>query len=327
MILAIDQGTTGTTCLVVDEDLRVRRPRLRRAAAALPAAGLGRARSRRRSGQSVLAAGRADARASAQALDAIGITNQRETTVLWDRRRAGPWHRRSSGRTGGRPSAAASSPADLLRERTGLVPDPYFSATKLRGCSREHGGPRRSRSARSTAGSSGSSPAATRPRDRRDERLAHAARRRCATLDWDDELLELFGVDRSAAAARSSARPSRSRRGASCSARACRSRDRRRPAGGALRTGLPAAGDGKATYGTGTFVLVHTGDDAVGPPHGLLRDAPRAGRLRARGLRPRRRRRGAVAARRARAARRRGRERSGSRRASTRPAASTSCRR
>ena len=46
--------------------------------------------------------------------------------------------------------------ADLIRERTGLVPDPYFSATKLEWLLREHGRATGSRSARSTAGSSGS---------------------------------------------------------------------------------------------------------------------------------------------------------------------------
>ena len=62
---------------------------------------------------------------------AIGITNQRETTVLWDRSSgravadAIVWQDRRTA------AACAELPADLIRELTGLVPDPYFSATKL----------------------------------------------------------------------------------------------------------------------------------------------------------------------------------------------------
>ena len=88
-------------------------------------------------------------------LEAIGITNQRETTLLWERssgRAVGPaivWQDR---RTAER---CRELDAGLIRERTGLVPDPYFSATKLEWLLREHGGPA-SPSAPSTRGSSGS---------------------------------------------------------------------------------------------------------------------------------------------------------------------------
>ena len=67
----------------------------------------------------------------ATGLRAIGITNQRETTLLWDRATGTPvapaivWQDR---RTAER---CRELPADLIRARTGLVPDPYFSATKL----------------------------------------------------------------------------------------------------------------------------------------------------------------------------------------------------
>ena len=66
---------------------------------------------------------------------AIGITNQRETTVVWNRRTGEPIHnaivwqdRRSE------PICAAlrdAGHADLIRERTGLIIDAYFSGTKL----------------------------------------------------------------------------------------------------------------------------------------------------------------------------------------------------
>jgi glycerol kinase len=66
---------------------------------------------------------------------AIGITNQRETTVLWDRKSGRPVHRAivwQDRRTAERCEALrAEGATDLVRERTGLVIDPYFSGTKL----------------------------------------------------------------------------------------------------------------------------------------------------------------------------------------------------
>src|SRR5713101_3391749 len=68
-------------------------------------------------------------------IDAIGITNQRETTVVWDRRTGAPLHRAivwQDRRTADRcRELEAAGHLPLVRERTGLVLDPYFSATKL----------------------------------------------------------------------------------------------------------------------------------------------------------------------------------------------------
>src|SRR6185503_17907920 len=127
VILAIDQGTTGTTCLVVDDDLNVQR----RAYAELP-------QHYPRAGwvehdpeeiwASVLAAVE---EVGLDGVEAVGITNQRETTLLWERasgRAVAPaivWQDR---RTAER---CRELDAGLIRARTGLVPDPYFSATKL----------------------------------------------------------------------------------------------------------------------------------------------------------------------------------------------------
>src|SRR5918999_915917 len=65
--------------------------------------------------------------------DALGITNQRETVVIWDRETGRPLHRAivwQDRRTAPR-CAELSSSAEFLTARTGLVVDPYFSATKL----------------------------------------------------------------------------------------------------------------------------------------------------------------------------------------------------
>ena len=74
--------------------------------------------------------------AGAENIAAIGITNQRETTIVWDKATGQPvynaivWQcRRTSDMIG---ELTADGFGDVIRERTGLIPDPYFSATKLR---------------------------------------------------------------------------------------------------------------------------------------------------------------------------------------------------
>jgi glycerol kinase len=137
VILAIDQGTTGTTCLVFDGEGRIR----------------GRAYSEFRQHfpqpgwvehdpneiwevtKRVASHALADAKADPGSLDAIGITNQRETVVAWDPRTGEPVHnalvwqdRRTAARCDELREAGHEA---LVRERTGLVLDPYFSGTKI----------------------------------------------------------------------------------------------------------------------------------------------------------------------------------------------------
>ena len=131
-ILAIDQGTTGTTCLVVDGAGRVRGRGYRELAQSYPAPGLV-----EHDALEILATVRAAAReavaAAGAAPAAIGITNQRETVVVWERDTGRPVHpalvwqdRRTA------PRCAELAPrAAWIGARTGLVVDPYFSATKL----------------------------------------------------------------------------------------------------------------------------------------------------------------------------------------------------
>src|SRR5215208_3858714 len=133
MVLAIDQGTTGTTCLVVDGDLRVAGRAYSELPQHFPRPGWVEHDAEEIWETVVASAGNALADAGVRASDlaAIGITNQRETTVLWERasgRAVAPaivWQDR---RTADR---CRELDPELLRERTGLVPDPYFSATKL----------------------------------------------------------------------------------------------------------------------------------------------------------------------------------------------------
>ncbi len=271
MILAIDQGTTGTTCIVFDDELRSRGRGYREIRQYFPNPGWVE-HDPDEIWTSVLATAEtalARAGVSARELRAIGITNQRETTVVWDKRSGTPVHpaivwqdRRTAAR-------CRELPADLIRERTGLVPDPYFSATKLEWIlghlDRSHDD-----LAFGTVDSwlvyklTGGAVHAT--------DLTNASRTLLfdlERLEWSDELLELFGIERSLLP------------------------DIRRSSeviGEAqlFETAVPitgiagdqqaalfghacfAAGQGKATYGTGSFVLVNVGEELPEPHSGVL---------------------------------------------------------
>ena len=266
MILAIDQGTTGTTCLVVDDDLGV----VRRGYAGLP-------QHFPRPGwvehdpdeiwQSVLDAA---SQAGLGGVDTIAITNQRETTLLWDRATGRPvapaivWQDR---RTAER---CRELDPELIRSRTGLVPDPYFSATKLEWLLREH---RREGLAFGTVDSwlvwklTGGEVHVTDTTNASRTLLVSLE-----TLDWDDELLALFDVDRELLPRIVGSTESVGEGnlgGARLEVRGIAGDQQAALFG----QGCHAVGEGKATYGTGSFVLVHAGDDVSPAPHGLLKTA------------------------------------------------------
>ena len=264
MILAIDQGTTGTTCLVVDEELHVHRRGYAEVPQHFPRPGWVE-HDPEELWQSVLDAA---ARAGLADVDSIAITNPRETTVVWERSTGRPvapaivWQDR---RTAER---CRELDADLLRERTGLVPDPYFSATKLEWLLREHGGSDLAFGTVDTWLVWKLTNGAVHVTD-----ATNASRTQLAsleTLDWDDELLALFGVDRELLP-RIVRSDEAVGEGELLGARA----EIRGIAGDQQAAlygqGCHVAGEGKATYGTGSFVLVHTGDDASPPPFGLLK--------------------------------------------------------
>jgi glycerol kinase len=265
VILAIDQGTTGTTCLAVDDDLRVAGRGYRELATRFPRPGWVE-QDAEELWQSVLGA----AREAGGEPDTVAIANQRETTLLWDRGTGEPvapaivWQDR---RTAAR---CRELDAGLIRARTGLVPDPYFSATKLEALLHGREGDGLAFGTvdsylvwRLTGG------------EQHVIDVTNAHRTMLValeTLDWDDELLELFGVDRgvlprivpSTASVGEGELDGRtvSIRGIAGDQQAA-----------LYGQGCHAAGEAKATYGTGTFVLVHTGEDAAPPPHGLLKTA------------------------------------------------------
>jgi len=137
-LLSIDQGTTGTTVLILDRRARVRGRAYAEHPQIYPKPGwvehdpeaIWRSVSR------VVTAALANARVRPAEVAGIGITNQRETTVLWDRRTGRPvhngivWQCRRTAPLCDRLKARGL--AGLFRRKTGLVIDAYFSGTKIR---------------------------------------------------------------------------------------------------------------------------------------------------------------------------------------------------
>jgi len=131
-VLAIDQGTTGTTCLVIGQNGRILGRAYREITQHYPAPGWVEHDAHEILDRTVAAAREAISEAGVEPI-AIGITNQRETIVVWERATGRAVHRAivwQDRRTADRCLALAPQ-ATMIAERTGLVTDPYFSATKL----------------------------------------------------------------------------------------------------------------------------------------------------------------------------------------------------
>jgi glycerol kinase len=278
VILAIDQGTTGTTCLVVDEELAVRGRGYREFPQHYPQPGWVE-HDPEELWDSVLAAAEdavRGARVSPSELEAIGITNQRETTVLWGRATGTPlapaivWQDR---RTAER---CRELPAELLRARTGLVPDPYFSATKLEWLLAHTDLPQ-SDLAFGTVDSwlvwklTGGGAHVT--------DLTNASRTMLLdldTFDWSDELLELFGVDRMLLprlVGSSEVVGEAELLGVTLPIAGIAGDQQASLFG----HGCFERGQAKATYGTGSFVLANAGAERAPSPTGLLETVAASG--------------------------------------------------
>jgi glycerol kinase len=210
---------------------------------------------------------------------AIGITNQRETVVVWDRDTGRPLHRAivwQDRRTAGLcESLSAGGHLDTIRARTGLVLDPYFSASKLRWLFTEGGLEARPGVAFGTVDSwilfrlTGGLVHATEPTNASRTMLFDIRE-----MAWDPELADLFGVPLSILP---EVRASSGRLGTTAAEVVA-----------GLPVGIPisgAAGDQQAalfgqacfrpgmtknTYGTGSFVLMNVGATCPDPVDGLL---------------------------------------------------------
>ncbi|MGH9136516.1 MAG: glycerol kinase GlpK [Acidimicrobiales bacterium] len=209
---------------------------------------------------------------------AVGITNQRETVVAWDRRTGSPRHRAivwQDRRTAARcDELRERGHLPTVRRRTGLVLDPYFSGTKVEWLLTEGGVAADADLAVGTIDSwlvwklTGGQVHATEPSNASRTLLYDIVERR-----WSEELCELLGVPPSALP---EVRPSVGDFGVTAA-------DTTGLGGGVPITGIlgdqQAAlfgqaclepGLAKNTYGTGSFVLMHVGDSCPEPVEGLL---------------------------------------------------------
>lgn len=280
-LLAIDQGTTGSTVLLLDENARVLGRANREFAQHFPKPGWVEHEPAEiwASVTDSLAAAYAVAKVDPKDCAGIGITNQRETTVLWDRKsgeavhRAIVWQdRRTTARCR---ELEAQDRLELFRNRTGLVLDPYFSGTKLEWLL-DHVEGARARAAQLAFGTIDTflvwklSGGAAHVTD-----VSNASRTLLfdiRKLAWDPELLEILRVPLEVLPeVRSSSEVYAKTRGVP-----------------GLPDGIPIAGiagdqqaalfgqacfqrgDAKCTFGTGAFLLVNTGHDAIPSRHGLL---------------------------------------------------------
>ena len=253
VVIAIDAGTTGVRVL---RRCATTAPRPASRTASSPSTSRGPAGSsttRSRSGPPCRRTLAELAGQLTEPIAAIGITDQRETVVAWDRRTGQPLHRAivwQDRRTAGRCDALRAEGLEPL-VRAHHRPRARPLLHRHQGGVAPHRGRRAgrrptSRSARSTPGSSGTSPAGPTAGCSPPSRRTPAARcsSTSARLAWSDELLDRFGVP---AAALPEVRPSSGRFGVTADGagrgrRHPRVGHRRRPAGRPLRAGLPRAG-------------------------------------------------------------------------------------
>ncbi len=280
-ILALDQGTTGSTALVIHQEGSVLGRGYREFTQYFPQPGWVEHDPEEIFRVSLEAIEEALASAGERPAG-LGITNQRETVVLWDRRTLAPvapaivWQDR---RTSARCRELRESGAEqLLRKRTGLVADPYFSATKLEWLLRDPEIRRRAEKGELAAGTVESWLVARLTGGR-----VHASDHTNASRtllydlrdrDWHPELLGIFGIPREllpsivlSSGVVGESDPSHFGIPLPIAGLAGDQQ--------AALFGQGCCSDGlaKNTYGTGAFLLVYRGDRLPQPPDGVLATA------------------------------------------------------
>ena len=280
-ILALDQGTTGSTALVIHQDGSVLGRAYREFTQHFPRPGWVEHDPEEILRVSLEAMREAVAAAGERPVG-LGITNQRETVVLWDRRTLSPvapaivWQDR---RTTARCRELRESGAErLLRERTGLVADPYFSATKLEWLLRDRDLRQRAGRGELAAGTVeswlvarlGGGRAHVTDHTNASRTLLYDLRRRI----WDPELLALFDVPpeclpRIVGSSETVGEVEPAHLGYALPIAGLAGDQQAALFGqGCCRQGLA-----KNTYGTGAFLLVYRGQEPPTPREGVLATA------------------------------------------------------
>jgi glycerol kinase len=275
-VLALDQGTTGSTALVIAEDGRVVGRGYREITQHFPQPGWVEHDAEEIFARTLDAAREAIAMANVVP-EAIGITNQRETIVLWDRTTGRPlghaivWQdRRTARRT---VELRDAGQGDAIYRATGLVTDPYFSATKLEWMLRERA--RGVSPATLAAGTIDSwlvwkltngAVHATDPTNASRTMLFDIN-----AMQWSDQLCALFGVPRELL-------PELRRSSGDFGVAAVEHLGHALPIRGVagdqqsalFGQGCWTKGKSKNTYGTGAFLLLHTGEKRPVGGQGIL---------------------------------------------------------
>lgn len=281
-LLAIDQGTTSSRAIVFDRNLSVLSSSQQEFAQHFPADGWVEhdAEDIWQSTIDVCRLAMEKAGISAQNIASIGITNQRETTLVWDRKtgnmvnRAIVWQDRRTARICA--DLKADGCEDMVKAQTGLLLDPYFSATKLAWILDNNDGARAAAEAGRLCFGTVDSFLLWRLTDGAVHATDATNASRTMLYDihkgeWSDDLLKLFSIPRSMLPEVRDSSADFGRTGAS-------------HLGGEIAIG-GIAGDQqaatvgqvcfepgmmKSTYGTGCFALLNTGTEAVSSQNRLL---------------------------------------------------------
>jgi len=284
-VLALDQGTTSSRAILFDAEGNAVRVAQRELRQIYPQPGWV-----EHDPKEILASQRAVAREAVRSsgialkdLMAVGITNQRETTILWDRQTGEPIHnaivwqdRRTAAQCKELREVGAES---LVRERTGLVLDPYFSGTKIAWLLDQIPGARRRAERGELAFGTVDTWLAWHLSGNRTHvtDASNASRTMLYNMhmgDWDPELLALLRVPR---AILPDVHPSAHAFGMIPAAELGEPLVIGGIAGdqqaALFGQGCHRAGMAKNTYGTGCFMLLHTGDKAVVSSSGLISTA------------------------------------------------------
>ncbi|MEO6993294.1 MAG: glycerol kinase GlpK [Lacunisphaera sp.] len=281
-VLALDQGTTSSRAIVFDRRGRALATSQQEFAQHYPRPGWVEHRpadlwtSTRRTALGALA----EANLTGKNISALGITNQRETTLLWERASGRPlhpaivWQDRRTADFCARLKRRGLEP--LFTEKTGLVLDPYFSGTKLRWLLDNIPGARRRAEKGELAFGTVDSWLLWQLTEGRVHAtdVSNASRTLLLNLhsgEWDEELLKILRIPREVLPA---VRPSSGVFGEVSALRALRGVPISGIAGDQQAALFGQAcwspGMAKNTYGTGCFLLMHTGDKPVVSKNKLL---------------------------------------------------------
>ncbi len=282
-ILAIDQGTTGTTCFVISEDGRILGRAYSEFTQHFPKPGWVEHDAQEIWAVTQSVAREAIAAASEAEVTGVGITNQRETVVLWDRATLEPVHRAivwQDRRTAVLCANLKEAGHEAeVRRRTGLVLDPYFSGTKLLWLLREHPGLRaRAEAGELAAGTIDSWLIAKLTHGRVHATDPTNASRtllyNLSLAEWDPWLLDMLEIPQALLPeVRASSGDFGTTRGDALGLDVPIAGVAGDQQAALFGQGCWSSGLAKCTYGTGAFLLMHTGERIVPSNHGLLTTA------------------------------------------------------